>query len=390
MGAFYCSICRKTDFSGKGHIYGKSHQSKLKVILVKFMEKVKEAKRTIKNPQVEKYSPDHDEKFWCYCCVLEVQKHVTDSNISVLYGGLLEHMSTPEHRTNTHKFWWDNKADPKLRDKFIITEEETERFKSEVSKALEQFEEKEDVFIKQVKVFYRYFSLLIVVGLTISELQNVSSLLSSSASCSDPIPGAAQTGGPSVFIRGLFSWESPSPEPELVHPAEVDQHSSNHTASSHSHSYEMEPQPGPSHEDFASHSQWNEPGLGLTFIGYRDSSSSGNVHTGAVPPWLLEEPDEASGSGQQEMGPSLQEFLKHKEQEKLKKLPLNRVGANFDHSSHTDANWLPSFGRVWNSGRRWQSRRQFREDEAKTRGKRKWEGDGKATKQKKDLSNGEL
>lgn len=149
MGAFYCSICRKTDFSGKGHIYGKSHQSKLKVILVKFMEKVKEAKRTIKNPQVEKYSPDHDEKFWCYCCALEVQKHVTDSNISVLYGGLLEHMSTPEHRTNTHKFWWDNKADPKLRDKFIITEEETERFKSEVSKSLEQFEEKEDVFIKQ-------------------------------------------------------------------------------------------------------------------------------------------------------------------------------------------------------------------------------------------------
>lgn len=44
------------------------------------------------------------------------------------------------------------------------------------------------------------------------------------------------------------------------------------------------------------------------------------------------------------------------EQEKLKKLPPNRVGANFDHSSHTDANWLPSFGRVWNSGRRWQSR----------------------------------
>lgn len=49
-------------------------------------------------------------------------------------------------------------------------------------------------------------------------------------------------------------------------------------------------------------------------------------------------------------------FLLSEEQEKLKKLPPNRVGANFDHSSHTDANWLPSFGRVWNSGRRWQSR----------------------------------
>lgn len=149
MGAFYCSVCGKTDFSGKGHIYGKSHQSKLKIILVKFTEKVKEARRTIKSPQVEKYGPHHDVKFWCYCCGLEVQKHVTDSNITVLYGGLLEHMSTQEHRKNTHKFWWDNKADAKLRDKFIITQEDTERFKSEVSKALEQFEEKEDVFIKE-------------------------------------------------------------------------------------------------------------------------------------------------------------------------------------------------------------------------------------------------
>ncbi|XP_016310305.1 coiled-coil domain-containing protein 84-like isoform X1 [Sinocyclocheilus anshuiensis] len=351
MGAFYCSVCRKTDFSGKGHIYGKSHQSKLKVILVKFTEKVKEARRTIKNPQVEKYSPHHEEKFWCYCCALEVQKHVTDSNISVLYGGLLEHMRTPEHRKNTHKFWWDNKAEPKLRDKFIITEEETERFKSEVSKALEQFEEKEDVLIKQQAAVIR------------SQEQHRLEVLQSLS----------------------------EPDPELVQPAEVDQHSSKHAArSSHSRSYEAEAQPGPSHEDFASHSQWNEPELGLTFIGYQDSTSSGNVHTGAVPPWLLEEPDEASSSGQQEMGPSLQEFLKHKEQEKLKKLPPNRVGANFDHGSHTDANWLPSFGRVWNSGRRWQSRHQFREEEAKTRGKRKREDDGKATKKQKDLSNGEL
>ena len=46
------------------------------------------------------------------------------------------------------------------------------------------------------------------------------------------------------------------------------------------------------------------------------------------------------------------------EKQKLKKLPPDRVGANFDHSSSTSAGWLPSFGRVWNNGRRWQSRYQ--------------------------------
>lgn len=75
--------------------------------------------------------------------------------MTVLYGGLLEHMATPEHRKNTHKFWWDNKADPKLRDKVIITEEETERFKDEVAKVLETFVEKEDEFIKQEADYIR-------------------------------------------------------------------------------------------------------------------------------------------------------------------------------------------------------------------------------------------
>lgn len=115
---------------------------------------------------------------------------------------------------------------------------------------------------------------------------------------------------------------------------------------------------------------------GLTFIGYQDSSNGGNVHTGAVPPWLQDDPLEGpSGvAAHPEIGPSLPEFLKQKEQAKLKKLPPNRVGANFDHTSQTDANWLPSFGRVWNSGRRWQSRHQFRQEEGqKSKHKRKRE-----------------
>lgn len=40
MGAYYCAICRQTTFNGKGHIFGKSHQSRLRVVLLKFIEKV--------------------------------------------------------------------------------------------------------------------------------------------------------------------------------------------------------------------------------------------------------------------------------------------------------------------------------------------------------------
>ncbi|CAL9707555.1 unnamed protein product [Knipowitschia caucasica] len=89
---------------------------------------VKEARRLLKKPQVQKFDGSlHTQKFWCYCCGLEVEKHVTDGNMMVLFAGLIEHMATPEHRKNTHTFWWQNKAEQKIKDKFLFSKEEVDR-----------------------------------------------------------------------------------------------------------------------------------------------------------------------------------------------------------------------------------------------------------------------
>ncbi|KAM3867649.1 centrosomal AT-AC splicing factor [Diretmus argenteus] len=352
MGAFYCAICRQTSFSGKGHIFGKSHQSRLRVVLLKFLEKVKEARRTIKSPQVKKFDcAPRESTFWCYCCGLEVERNVTDGNMTVLYGGLLEHMATPEHRKNTHKFWWEHKAEPKLRDKVIISKEEIERFKAELPKVLDTYVEKEDDFIKQEADYIRA-----------QEKHRQEVLQSLIEVCFSRM----QWQYPSL-------WPPPAEQLELPNGAHGPGTSAEKVASSDFRFLGSDQQAGPSRVDPMVEGQWARPGQGLTFIGYQDSSNSGNVHTGAMPPWLQDDPLEgSSGAAAQQIGPSLQDFLKQKEQEKLRKLPPNRVGANFDHSSQTDANWLPSFGRVWNSGRRWQSRHQFREEEGQTnRQKRK-------------------
>ncbi|KAJ8388336.1 hypothetical protein AAFF_G00134900 [Aldrovandia affinis] len=288
MSAFSCAVCRQTFFSGKKHIFGKSHQSKLKVVVVKFLEKVKEARRTIRSPQVKKFDhTEHERNFWCYCCGLEVQTHVSNGNLTVLFGGLLEHMATPEHKKNTNRFWWENKADPKLKEKFLVTTEETERFKAEVAKALDAFEENEDVFIKQQAAHIR-----------------------------------AQEQHRQDVLQSLLE---PEPEPKQSdgqgHPASDDTGASVHLNSQGPHQ-----QPGPSWIDAVDERQG--PGLrnSLTFIGYQDSSGGGNVHTGAVPPWLQNDPQEGgSRVVEREIGPSLQDFLKQKEQEKLKKLPVNRL-----------------------------------------------------------------
>ncbi|NXL83860.1 CCD84 protein, partial [Alectura lathami] len=117
-------------------------------------------------------------------------------------------------------------------------------------------------------------------------------------------------------------------------------------------------QPGPSGTRTGPDLNWMESGHALTFIGHQETDGKGNVHTGAKPPWLTQEDEE--GGSEQQIGPSYEEFLKQKEKQKLKKLPADRVGASFDHTSQTGDSWLPSFGRVWNHGRRWQSRHQFR------------------------------
>ncbi|XP_044051295.1 coiled-coil domain-containing protein 84 isoform X1 [Siniperca chuatsi] len=364
MGAYYCAICRQTTFTGKGHIFGKNHQSRLRVVLLKFLEKVKEARRTLKKPQVEKFDcTQHKQTFWCYCCGLDIERNVTDGNMTVLYGGLLEHMATTEHRKNTHKFWWDNKADPKFRDKVIITEEETERFKAEVAKALESFVEKEDEFIKQEADYIRAQE---------KHRQEVLQCL-------------LETSSMNHCWLFLNQYQRDA-EPEIfMGPSGTDM-SGEDAVSSQFTSQGSDQQAGSGFVDSVVEVPWATPGQGLTFIGYQDSSNSGNVHTGAVPPWLQEDPLEGTSgaAAHPEIGPSLQDFLKQKEQEKLRKLPPNRVGANFDHSSHTDANWLPSFGRVWNSGRRWQSRHQFRQEEGqKSRRKRKREHGTEGSKKAK-------
>ncbi|XP_043540736.1 centrosomal AT-AC splicing factor-like, partial [Chiloscyllium plagiosum] len=117
---------------------------------------VEDAQRSLKAVQVEKYDfTEHDQNFWCYCCKREVKKHITNGSLAVLYGGLLEHFVSSEHLKQTNKFWWENKADVKLKDKFILSDEAYEKFKTAVAKAVEGYEEKEDEYIKQEAEYIR-------------------------------------------------------------------------------------------------------------------------------------------------------------------------------------------------------------------------------------------
>ncbi|KAF1603840.1 Coiled-coil domain-containing protein 84, partial [Eudyptes chrysolophus] len=243
----------------------------------------------------------------------------------------------PEHRRETARFWRENRAEAALRERFLVPAEEYERFARALERALAAHQRREEERIRQVpRAPHR------------------------------PGPGPAAPGPASPALSPQMAAgirEAERRQRETVQaalqkpldnscPPGFDSHSPlRWLLYSRDSSHDAE-QPGPSGMQPGPDLNWVESGQALTFIGHQETEGKGNVHTGAKPPWLAEEED---GSKQQ-IGPSYEEFLKQKEKQKLKKLPAERVGANFDHTSQTGDSWLPSFGRVWNHGRRWQSR----------------------------------
>lgn len=97
----------------------------------------------------------------------------------------------------------------------------------------------------------------------------------------------------------------------------------------------------------------------------------GNVHSGALPPWL--EGFEACKENGQSRGPRANSAQKNSR--KTNKLNPERVGAAWAEKRKlelemekrgeivvnvSDANWLPNFGRVWQSGSRKESMKEFK------------------------------
>ncbi|NWI55134.1 CCD84 protein, partial [Calyptomena viridis] len=219
-----------------------------------------------------------------------------------------------EHRRETARFWRENRAEAALRERCVVPTEEYERFLQTLERALAEHEQREEERIRQMAADIREAER--------RQRETVQAALQVAAAGADAV------------LR------IPCPH-----------YSKDWPLYSRDTSYDAE-QPGPSGIQTGPDLAWMESAQALTFIGHQEAEGKGNVHTGAKPPWLTEEEDET----QQQIGPSYEEFLKQKEKQKLKKLPAERVGANFDHTSQTGDSWLPSFGRVWNHGRRWQSR----------------------------------
>ncbi|NXF89315.1 CCD84 protein, partial [Eubucco bourcierii] len=312
MAVHYCGLCRRTSFAGRRHLYSAGHRRRLQEALCRLQEEVAAARAAAAAAEdddggggaVQRYDPSEHDR-----------------------------RVWSEHRRETARFWRENRAEAALRERFLVPAEEYERFERALERAVAAHRRREEEHIKQMAAGIREaerrqretvraaFQKSCPLFLNHTQLQTEPEVCAGSSSC------------------------SPAAGPERNSSCDTQQ-------------------PGPSGMQRGPDLNWMQPGQALSFTGHQETEGKGNIHTGAKPPWLTEEED----GSQQQIGPSYEEFLKQKEKQRLRKLPAERVGANFDHTSQTGDSWLPSFGRVWNHGRRWQSRHQFRtESEEKKR-----------------------
>ncbi|KAK2532855.1 hypothetical protein Q9233_005209 [Columba guinea] len=297
MAVLHCALCRRTSFAGRRHLYSAGHRRRLQEALARLQEEVAAARAAAAAGAVRPLEPAEDERrVWCLCCGRGVRRDGRSGGLALPGAALLRHMAGPEHRRATLRFWREQRAEAALRERVLVPAEECERLERALQRAVAAHRQREDERIQEMAAAIR----------EAEQRQR------------ETVRAALEVG-----------------EPDDCEDAE---------------------QPSPSGTQTGPDLTRMEPGQALTFIGHQEAEGKGNVHTGAKPPWLTEEED----GSRREIGPSYEEFLKQREKQKLKKLPAERVGANFDHTSETGTGWLPSFGRVWNHGRRWQSRHQFR------------------------------
>ncbi|XP_058712912.1 centrosomal AT-AC splicing factor isoform X2 [Poecile atricapillus] len=297
MAVHYCGLCRRSAFTGRRHLYSVGHRRRLQEALAQLQEATAAARAAAALADgaaaVRRYDPaEHDGRVWCPCCGRGVRRDGRRGGLALLQAGLMRHLAGPEHRRETARFWRENRAEAALRERCLVPAEEYERFAQALERALAEHQRREEERILQMAADIR-------------EAERRQRETVQAALQLQPEPELCA--GPSVC--------RPSTGPEWDSTCAAEQ-------------------PGPSGMQTGTDLSWTESGMVLTFIGHQETEGKGNVHTGAKPPWLTEEED---GSKQQ-IGPSYEEFLKHKEKQKLKKLPVERVGANFDHTSQTSIN----------------------------------------------------
>ncbi|CAM6040879.1 unnamed protein product [Sphagnum compactum] len=345
----YCSVCRQNHQQGKGHKYSTKHKQRLTQLLSKAHKRIQEIRVFLLNNNVSsRLQPpqeDHQQqrKFWCHFCEQEV---VEEKHISFMWGDVIQHLASAEHVAAVKAFWSEHGADVAKRHLYVLSEEDLEKWKEacEVPIAATaaaagevRNNGKERVETNNIHSNMAHFSEGRLFKL--ESRQSVS--LVASIGTVQPL---------SVLTLGSLQNHGSAGTGDFC------------AATVHEH-------------------QPQSSMLDLTSISCPPAQAGeGNVHSGATPPWL-----KSTDYGQGSSANTNKTLLSSTQERRLACMrPPNRVGAawaeqrrieiereergketNDSVDQQDGAMWLPNFGRVWQSGPRGATLKEFKSERRK-------------------------
>lgn len=345
----FCKICRFNHTQKRKHIFTTKHKQEMKCILQKFGSKIKLSRPYLNNPVIQEGEYEPGSMFWCHCCSGNFVKHVTDRFKTILFGGVIEHLASNEHLEATEMFWHLNGPDKKFKTSFVISKTDFNLYKEKLVPLVDKYNDKKEEKTKELacSIKVQQTSRLFVNDTPDQFINNVPRVIYRTVRNKF---GVLQnpTGyhdNVRVWKGGIMKYKQNSDQiiPSRYQSKQKLRDRNYSTSGRFLHTVSAE-------------------GEGLSKVTVNMNANHGNIHNGATPPWLRKdnETDEKSIA----IGPSEEDFKKHLKRKEKSKLNPNRVGANFDHSTDKDAggDWLPSFGRVWNQGARWKSRKEYHKE----------------------------
>ncbi|KAL2553489.1 TITAN-like protein [Forsythia ovata] len=375
----FCQVCKLNHNQGRRHIYFPNHKNSLSSLLGGFQSKLSDVKFFVKTPIALR--PEHAERnrLWCIFCDSDILE--LDSPFAC--GNAIQHLASAEHLKRVKGFMWKYGGGMDRVDSFRISEADFAKW------------EKKCKFLKTESANAESH------GTSIGPLNDIHNELNSDYVNSFDRTNAHSfdfnTSNSVVPLQSYTNERSQASYSELSRISEAGpplhnmlggtqvgdarvlknsagyvgyQHSFNTVAresSSSGHIINGSVYPGERTANGESSSQVVQNLTLLTFS-HREATE-GNVHTGAPPPWF-----DATEGNQLDVGqkPALSNFVSHSG--RSSKLNPKRVGAAWAErrkkelelekkgelvTNNFDANWLPNFGGVWQSGTRKESRKDF-------------------------------
>ncbi|KAJ0112186.1 hypothetical protein Patl1_01220 [Pistacia atlantica] len=390
----FCKVCNRNHDEGQRHKYFPSHKKSLSNFLSKFKTKITEIRFFLKNPTIFCNEHAFRNRFWCVFC----DSDIDELGSSFACDNAINHLASADHLKKLKHFLWKYGGGMDRVDAFMISETDLAKLvfaliaiKIVLGCAWAKCEKKvEDTFRRYIYSNEQLF-LVIVVGEEVqiigdwsctlcgviplrfhtneyqvshsglSEVANIGSRLHvvTSSMLGDASSGSILWNSNGLMVFAIYY---------CLHRLVNRNNLCNGTNCSDNIYLRREEVYQVSQDETVVNREINSQGSqNITQISsMAPQEAAGNVHSGAPPPWL-----EATEGDQ--LKQVFSGFISSNKSGKSKLNP-KRVGAAWAEKrkmememekrgeiakSEFHSNWLPNFGRVWQSGTRKESRKEF-------------------------------